>query len=190
MKTPTPHNEKSKTGPKPRPFPQTGKDRPPVAIRWKRLRHPPFSSGCDRNIDGVLRDGTGQLPAKCLRLVFVCYLLFDARKIAVRHLWVMRSVPIVFAPLLCFQALTPKTIFWCPDCLDSLFVRYVAGRNMVRRVHPPGRTPTSRAGSFHLVRAVSSAPPKTLSFRVRPGGRGICIFSSSCSPQCTRAIGL
>ena len=117
-----------------------------------------FSLFWNRKIDGVLRDGTGQLPAKCLRLVFVCYLLFDARKIAVRHLWVMRSVPIVFAPLLCFQALTPKTIFWCPDCLDSLFVRYVAGRNMARRVPPPRRTPTLRAGSFHLVRAVSSRP--------------------------------
>ena len=33
------------------------------------------------------------------------------------------SVPIVFAAVLCFQELAASTIFECPDCFYSIFVR-------------------------------------------------------------------
>jgi len=71
-----------------------------------------FSSFCDRNIDGVPRDGTGHLPAKCFRLVFVCYFLFDARKIALRQLRVMRMCPDCFCAAALFSSTYAENNIW------------------------------------------------------------------------------
>jgi hypothetical protein len=85
------------------------------------LRAPARQSETNASIRSCCR--YGWIAAFTFRLIFA----FNPREKSKNKLCAdfegRGSVPIVFAPLLCFQVFAALRIFECPDCFDSLFLR-------------------------------------------------------------------